>query len=629
MSSDSDSRRPLLEPSESVGDEPTHSMPARLSAPLLTLFAVNGITLALPTTALLYIVNTRVEMPLSILPTYAAISFLPFSLKPLYSYLSTAVGRRRDWLIAMLLVLGASSTTITALIPPGNVVFCFSLAFVRSFLSAWPEFLLGVTLLEAAASTAAPGTSFAEAAALFQSQAATARNLGSLLASVIVVLWMLLGGRYLEDWQKSQLLSSQPQPAVLDDRLVTQLLVATSLFHLLGAFVAIWHQVGRQQGCAARSTNVRGTVAMTLDEDVMQQHSAFLPRVPSYGSCPSIDQETLSISEDESAYPQNAMAREDHLVASVEVDSSASRRQSARVAVSCGDGNTRLVVLLQASILLFALRTPFIQATSRAFWDATTTVAVTALTLSVFLVASSERRFLCKSWQRSHRVGLFLILRHAVPNVSFLMSAYMYTVFATTAPDFLAFLSIWDMLTTSLASWSYGKLFVRYSSQATGEMLWLITGTTSVASVSFWAANISLLKILAGHGHHDSVIGGDNSILAWPVVLGTLAVKSLVSVTNEWKFLPDLVVATTAAVDDDDVSRSSSPIGANDAAVGMRYGSMVACIDFGGQLGALLVGPMVTAFGTSRDNNWAHMDELIQLSAVAMSLSAGLVLLLR
>jgi len=90
-----------------------------LTQPLSLLFAINGITLALPMTSYMYIVNSQVATPLSLLPTYVALTFLPSSLKPLYAFLSNSkwlTGCGCHQLIALLLVLGGVFTMLLFLV---------------------------------------------------------------------------------------------------------------------------------------------------------------------------------------------------------------------------------------------------------------------------------------------------------------------------------------------------------------------------------------------------------------------------------------------------------------------------------------------------------------------------------
>ena len=64
-----------------------------LPKPLLFLYALNGATLSLPSLALTAIVNDRAAIPVELLSAYGAVAFLPFSLKPLYGYLSILARR--------------------------------------------------------------------------------------------------------------------------------------------------------------------------------------------------------------------------------------------------------------------------------------------------------------------------------------------------------------------------------------------------------------------------------------------------------------------------------------------------------------------------------------------------------
>jgi phage-related holin len=539
------------------------STPPSLSVALELLFAMNGITLALPATALLYIVNTRVELPLSLIPTYAAIAFLPFSLKPIYAYLSSFSGRRHT-LLSSLLVASAISTAATALIPHRSITCCILLAFVRGITNAWPEFLLGLTLVDHAQAQQQQRqrTSYAEASALFQSQAATARNLGSLVAHALAFCIFL--GRYY--------FFNQAVLVVLDDTTVTVLLVASGALNLVGAAVAWNSRVGMSQ-------------AILPDQATSYTSNRQIPRIPSYESCSeteNVDCESLSVD----------------VPVPVPADSAG--------------GNVRLVILLQMTIILMLLRDPIADASSALSWDTFMAVCLVAFSVAGFGAFTSIK------WGRSHQAGLFLILRHALPSASYLMDSYLYSLFAST-PSFLQLLSLVDMVTTTLASWSYGRLFSRFSSG--GDIKAVIAGTTLLASVVS-LADIMFVNVVP---HLDT----------WTTrVAVALTVRSLVTWTGEWNFLPDVVLATVSAVGDDSAqssfplaltARSNTLSTATDQHVGVRYGTLISCIDFGDQLGALMAGPLVMALGISRENDWVHLDVLIQISSLMSLLSIGLV----
>jgi hypothetical protein len=151
-------------------------------------------------------------------------------------------------------------------------------------------------------------------------------------------------------------------------------------------------------------------------------------------------------------------------------------------------------------------------------------------------------------------------------------------------------------------------------------------------------------------------------------VMWTIAINAITTWTSEWKFLPDVVLATITSVEDvtsairpspnptvnnfennhnDDESSSTCSQEDEQSAsaraspniqslqqqqqqkVGLQYGSLISCIDFGGQIGALLVGPLVALIGTSRENEWAHLDLLLQICSFAMLLPLLLLVVLR
>lgn len=538
-----------------------HSSTPALSKPLAMLFSINGVTMALPATSLMYIVNTRVEIPLSLLPTYAAISFLPFSLKPIFAVLSStsmigSLGRHN--MISVLLFMGATSVIATAWVPPGGVVGCFLVAFANCLSNAWAEFLLGLTLVDEASGL---GSSVGVTAAAFQSQAATHRNIGSLVAYLFVWFWMVVEGP-----TSRHRISLNGE---LNDRIVKELLILTGVVYIVGAVIAQVWTVGTRTGVhlANRSYTHVGNAehgeVESCDSDINASHST-----------------------------------------------------------AWKGTSTRLIVLLQITILLISLRQPVEKLTSSSSWI----IMMIALAISWCLVIRSATSGVMEKWPRSHRTGLFLILRHAVPSVSYLMESFMYDAFAATVPTFLTMLSVWDMLILSLASWSYGVLF-RDCHRDYTRMVGVIVGTTVFAAVGFWIANNILILLLRRDSEDNESIH-----VTWTALFSVLVLKSILTLTGEWKFLPDVILATTAAyisesTDDPDLCTRS--VSRETDSVGLRYGSLIGCIDFGEMLGSLLAVPLVKLFGTSRENDWVNMESLILTAAVATLLSGGLTVLLK
>ena len=128
----------------------------KLSLPLQVLFGFNGATEALPILAYTAIINDRAQIPLNMLSAYGAISFLPWSFKPIYAFLASAASRNpqqnlhRHRLISYLLLGCGIFIGMSSFIPEGGVIICFVVGFIRAVLSAFPEFLLDLTLLDEA-----------------------------------------------------------------------------------------------------------------------------------------------------------------------------------------------------------------------------------------------------------------------------------------------------------------------------------------------------------------------------------------------------------------------------------------------------------------------------------------------
>jgi hypothetical protein len=569
-----------------------------LPRPVRFLFALNGFSLAFPMTALLYVVNTRVALSVALLPAYGAVAFLPNSLRPLYAYLSQT--RRRDRQIALLLLLSALCTAVTAVIPRHGVLLCFLVAFGRGVTSAWPEFLLGLTLVDDARGQPQPGDedannhTFDATCAVYQAQAATWRNIGSLVANVGAL------GLLSHD--------SGLHPATMN-----ALLGVAAAANVVGAGVAFYYRVGRQESL------------YTAEEE----EAAGLPN---YQSILPPDTE-IGMDEDSLHLGETAATHEDWCTFLFNF-----RRNS----------NVRLVVLLQMTVVLLALRQPIEDLTSAFVWQGFTSTSVMAL-LCTFAASVWIQK-----WPRAQKVGLFLILRHAMPSVGYLMSSYLWDIFSAT-PYVLQILSFVDMAIATGAAWSYGKVWSAFASDK--ALPGLILGMTILASLAS-LTQIWLVRVLP-------------ALTATPLVQfgAVVVVRGLVSWTGEWRFLPDVVLATTCLKDNphgsrhatylavraeaparagaeishgvavDGTTEDPTPVpeeaadvpesAADRHAIHMQYGTLISCMDFGGQLGALTLGALVAALGVSRENNWGHLDDLIILCGVLGAASSGFVLIIK
>jgi hypothetical protein len=256
-------------------------------------------------------------------------------------------------------------------------------------------------------------------------------------------------------------------------------------------------------------------------------------------------------------------------------------------------------------------------------------------------------------WQRIHRVGLFLIARHAIPDSSYFMESFIYSQLQDT-PILLQAMSVFGMGMTTLSSWSYGKLFARYSHG--WSLLLVMAGTTTVASL-LTLGNLAIIAEAHDTSHR------------WAFYLVVVLVGAVTTFAGEWQFLPDVVLATATVgaqqeqtetihwdvegdmdVRDEDesavaplirdawrqqndqattVTREDCRGAANGDSTGIKYGTLISCIDFGDQIGAWVTVPLVTALGISRENDWANLNVFVVVTAVLGVVSVTLLGIIR
>mmetsp|Transcript_20128 Transcript_20128/g.55571 ORF Transcript_20128/g.55571 Transcript_20128/m.55571 type:complete len:399 (+) Transcript_20128:68-1264(+) len=247
-----------------------------LSFPLWLLYCIHGgFTMALPTAAIMYMINSHVQIPLSLLPMFGAVEFLPFAFKPLYAYLaqSTSTYDSTDWFagrhiqLSFLLLLNAILFLIIPRVSKKDVVGFMLLGFLRGITSAWPEMLLGLSLIDEAHGAGVLGTvddnnsnntstfgqseredahknQYQEAAARMQAQAATARNCGSVAAGIFGLLFFT-------------------QRVQLNLESASVLFGLSSLSSMASAITAFWFRVGSNHfpnTASARRTDERSEI---------------------------------------------------------------------------------------------------------------------------------------------------------------------------------------------------------------------------------------------------------------------------------------------------------------------------------------------------------------------------------
>jgi hypothetical protein len=642
-----------------VNESESSSRTLSLSWPLRILFSLNGLSLSLPTTALMYIINTRVALSLSLLPTYGAISVLPWSLKPLYAMAlssstsststSTTPGRgaqqkqyvcfsyccscclpsQRHLLISILLLASAVTTIATAWIPSGNgssraVMWLFVLGFLRGVAGAWPEFLLGLALLQQAtdnststattthAATATPTSAaiiitYEECVAKFQAQAATARNVGSLVANMLASSLFVYWKR--RDQQKK---NNDSSDFVLNDWTVLVLFSLSGLFICMGAVIAFLYRVGSthdqrvvagalstSESSAAASQSSFNRRAKPRQRRLLLQSSSSSSSSSLYQSC-DVDaddnddsggvevepQQQADIPYQDTTQQSSSSNRPTTNSSSLAEAHSNSNQDSCPQQVNhTSSNNIRIVLLIQLGAILMTIRQPIINGTRTPWlWTMLIIACSVALAVSVRVaMTSTTSTVTTHHGSNQHLVGLFLLLRNVLPDAGFLMYSFVYDVVGRSSPLLLQFFSLSDMVIVTLSSWSYGVLFASMtSSSSSSSSTSKEAEATAAAETASSTSPLSSSQDTLPNSNHDGGISTkfkrlimSMTILASVASLANLVIvhlwqsnendensnnnnrwiltvavtflcNALMTWTSEWSFLPDVILASVS-----------------------------------------------------------------------------------
>jgi hypothetical protein len=403
----------------------------------------------------------------------------------------------------------------------------------------------------------------------FQAQSATSRNCGSFLAYGCTFI-MFTGRQFLHTRTSRELDSTDAQI----------LLISSASLQLAGVALASFR---RDIFMVPRSIS-QGLPLLQQDRDFGDSEEGLI-----------VD-ETSSLRDEENSYSSCSSDTDDSLLETpphMLLSGSSPFRH-----------NCALVILLQITVLTLAMQRPIIEISSHLLWK----VSVMSCLIATVLVGYAS--ISGKLWGASHSAGLYLILKHAMPSDSMVLGAYFYSLFQSS-PGLLQGLALLGSGITTLSSWLYGRYLSKYNSG--GKFLLLIAATTILASAA------SLGNVIVFRYSQSEYLFGI-----------VVFVRSLEAFFAEWEFLPDTVLAATAITDHQTPNAinlcSDEPINGN---VGVKYGTLISCIDFGDQLGQLVSGPLIVFLGISRENNFAHLDHLIFVCFYFELLSLLLLVLLK
>lgn len=584
----------------------------RLPKPILYLYRINGIVEALPMLATTAFVNDRIQIPVSFISAYYAVAFIPYSLKPLYALMAKLAGKKQHILLPVYLIMSALLTQRTAFLKEGQIVQCFIVAFFKGVFQSAAEFMVGLNLLLSASYSIDEWMMNSQEAedtdekfeqkrqrheiilSCYQSQAATSRNAGSLLAHILtflVIIWKDHSKH--SDFAEDDDTSDRSNP--LSDTFITGSFLITSIFPLLGVCITVKTQLGRHS------------------YDSISFGNRFYQNNTDQGDC----------------------LQEVNMLGLIKYDLLA-------------------LLLFQAALIWLGLRNVITGATSSMFFQSVILVICSGCTLAIYIAWKSYRssrsnesctvddakNTIVTKLQYIKRVAVYLILRHATPTSNVTLSSFLYTVFRSQ-PIFLQSLSLASSATTMLSSWTYGSHIAQKFAalKRVKSVIILTTMLCALWSLLFLPFITSFRKYLVD----------DTQSIGLPLKICYITFQLVASFLSELSFLPSVILSTTSTIDIDNVSVvNEASEGHDDVPIdtlpnstlernarngsssyldhGMQYGILLACIDFGDQLSDFVTIPIIQALDIRRDNDWENIEWFVVICSM---LSAFSILYLR
>ena len=530
----------------------------------------------------------------------------------------------------MLLCASGLSFWGTALIPKDGVVLCFVWGFIRGLASSWPEFLLGLTTIDTArglsvidndtarqcegesnanddddrtdASTVSPSSStglYEEIVSVFQAQAATSRNVGSLCAGIftfVLFAWrhyQHVRGNDAGDDDASDV--DQQNTSELSDTVVTVLLLMTGCLPFVGSIIAMKYKVGSViVGGASdeqKSTRRRRQNAGRYDEVAGDEESPL-----------DIDFASFERAENTKSEQRSYCA---------------------------------ILVLFQLLLIFGALKGPLTAATTHVAWLSALIVTACLLLFSVCSAMYYRNKNGGATEERSNqisarRLALYLLLRHSLPSSGYVYYSFLFAVFENS-PIYMQCLSILGSAGSTCSSFIYGR-YIAKEYNSGWRIIRVIVGTTLLYSFS------SLLNIVVyrqANGGQDEILQGGLNFMR---LLAPIYFTS--GIVTEVNFLPSLMLSTTniSKSQNADTDNSAGQNTEEEASVsvpspfadeGMQYASYISCIDFAENVGSWITVPIVSALNITRENNFANLDRLIFICSSTYLISLAYLCLIR
>ena len=402
---------------------------------------------------------------------------------------------------------------------------------------------------------APPAESLETLGGIYQGQAATARNIGSLLASLFLLILLVVRG-YAQEMSYA---------------FAIFLLFLTGGLPLTGAVIAMLYTVGSRPSPSEFDDVANGEI-------------------------------------DEQQDPMEA----DIFLASPGTTTKTKNTDSSEGGVSMLSAIEKATIAtLQLLVIWIGLKGVI---SSSSLWLISFIILLSFLFLSILASIMQKRnqgnggRLKSPLLQRS--VALYLVLRHAMPEAAYQWYGYSYYLFSSK-PIILQVLSLIGSAATTAGSYAYAR-YIAPQVKTRGGLVHVIGITTIIGTAS------SLLYLFVTV-YNRSIIDPkqvvmQNFFLSLPIgVIASFSgeirfLPSVALATSSVQFQRSTEKNTSDQQSDQTIYESQS------SGSGLQYGTYVSCIDFGDQLGAWVTVPVVSALGITR-GDWSNMTELILICA--------------
>ena len=598
-------------------NETTTTIIHHLDNHIKILFTLNGIVQVIPNLALMALMNDRIQLPAKYIPTYYAISFLPYSLKFLYGLctdywvvklrsttittITTAttstttnqsnIQTRYYSLIIVLQLCTSLSFSLTTTLGENQITPCFIMTFLRGFTISFAEFVVGLLLIVNVKSKSKHYNNYNNST---NDSSSTHHHDDNLNDST---------QHEMEYYNKNQ----QQEETILS-------------FH---------------QSQAATYRNL----------------GSWIGQIVVFGIILVLSQQNNNNDDTNDNNNNNNNDGDDNIIS---IDGSLSN-----VFINTMLWSTALIPILSAMVAYNGKTKTYEEVKQNDNRDSLHTqrqikhdqrrrVGYDRVSTSSEIVTTDMSNMTRErsTQQQSHlfhikRVAVYLVSRHAIPSTSGVVGSFLYTVFRSK-PFYLQCMTLLTSTSTVFASWSYGHIVSKKYAKIKEitRIIIIVTIVNSIWSLLF----IPFYNAFRYSIHGDKSIDGDdvdgnNNLITFDGSMTLLGFFTLFQIVGgfieEISFLPSVVLATNSLIHlndnesttnrrlqelDEDISQNDDDIPwyMND---GVLYGFMISCIDIGDQIGDWVAGPTVKVLNIERENYWENLNWFIVISSVCSLIS--------